>query len=82
MALFGPDHKAEIAGLHRQIAQLEQRVEQLARLLDAPPLPPDPALDEVRNLKAAGQTIAAIKRLRELRPSLGLAEAKAIVDDL
>lgn len=82
MALFGRDHSPEIARLHMRIEALEHRVAQLAQLLDAPPPPPDPLLDEVARLKAAGQQIAAIKRLRELQPGLGLAEAKAIVDNL
>lgn len=82
MALFGPDRSPEIARLRMRIDALEHRVEQLAQLLDAPPPPPDPQLDEVARLKAAGQPIAAIKRLRELRPGPGLAEAKAIVDNL
>lgn len=82
MGLFGPDQSAEIASLRRQVDQLERRVAQLAELLDAPPLPRDTQLDEVFNLKQAGNPIAAIKRLRELRPGLGLAEAKAIVDQM
>ncbi len=57
-------------------------MEQLAQLLDAPPAEPDPRWSEVAQLKAAGQPIAAIKRLREIQPGLGLAEAKAIVDTL
>ncbi|USQ80280.1 hypothetical protein NF556_01050 [Ornithinimicrobium faecis] len=82
MGLFGPDHSSEIAGLRMQVSQLEQRVEQLAQLIGAPPVPRDARLDEVFNLKQSGQQIAAIKRLRELRPGLGLAEAKAIVDEM
>lgn len=82
MGLFGRDHSAEITGLRMRIDALEHRVEQLAQLLDAPPPPPDPRMEEVAQLKASGQPIAAIKRLRELQPGLGLAEAKAIVDRL
>lgn len=82
MGLFGPDHSSEIASLRRQVDQLERRVEQLAELLGAPPAPRDAQLDEVLRLKQAGQVIPAIKRLRELRPGLGLAEAKAIVDQM
>lgn len=82
MGLFGPDHSAEIASLRMQVSRLEQRVEQLAQLVDAPPPPRDTRLDEVFNLKQAGQQIAAIKRLRELQPGLGLGEAKAIVDQM
>lgn len=82
MGLFGADHSAEIASLRRQVGQLEQRVEQLAQLLDAPPPPRDPRMDEVVRLKQSGEQIAAIKQLREIQPGLGLAEAKAIVDQM
>ena len=80
MALFGND--AEIAPLKMRIAALEQRVEQLAQLLDAPPAPRDAQMGEVIHLKQSGKQIQAIKLLREIQPGLGLAEAKALVDQM
>ena len=41
-----------------------------------------PDLKKVRELKAQGRPVEAIKTLRQLQPGLGLAEAKAIVDEL
>ncbi|USQ76487.1 ribosomal protein L7/L12 [Ornithinimicrobium cryptoxanthini] len=80
MGLFGNDSAPEIADLRMRVSQLEERVEQLAQLLDAPEPPRDTRMDEVLRLTQAGRQIEAIKALRELQPGLGLAEAKALVD--
>ncbi|MCK0112165.1 ribosomal protein L7/L12 [Ornithinimicrobium sp. F0845] len=80
MGLFGNDDSAEIAALTMRVTQLEQRVEQLAELLGAPPAPQDARMDEVIRLKQQDKPIEAIKLLREIQPGLGLADAKALVD--
>lgn len=80
MGFFG--NSDEVASLRRRIANLEQRLDTVTREIGMS-VPPEPAgMAEVRQLKADGQEIAAIKRLREIEPRLGLADAKAIVDDL
>lgn len=80
MALFGNDE--QIAPLKLRITQLEARVEQLAQLIGAPAAPVDTRMDEVIQLKQSGKPIEAIKRLREIQPGLGLADAKALVDQI
>lgn len=81
MALFGSaDNHSEIAALTLRVRQLEQRVEQLAALVDAPAAPSDPRMDEVIRLKQSGAPIQAIKLLREIQPGLGLAQAKELVE--
>lgn len=87
MGLFGNDQGDLVAALTARVLRLEERVDQLSRLLDLPStdqpgqsLAPD--LEAVSALKAQGRPIEAIKRLRELQPGLGLAEAKGIVDQL
>ncbi|QDO87261.1 ribosomal protein L7/L12 [Ornithinimicrobium ciconiae] len=82
MGLFGNDDSSQVAALTMRVTQLEQRVEQLAQLVGAPAAPQDPRMDEVIRLKRAGEPIAAIKLLREIQPGLGLADAKAIVDQM
>lgn len=81
MGLFD-NNSEEISRLTMRIHQLEQRVEQLARLVGAPKQPQDPRMAEVIRLKRDGNPIRAIKLLREIQPGLGLAEAKALVDEM
>ena len=88
MGLLGSDSSAEIAALRMRVSQLEERVEQLEQLLGAPEAPRESResresrMDEVLRLKEQGRQIEAIKLLRELQPGLGLADAKAIVDQM
>jgi ribosomal protein L7/L12 len=76
----------------QRVHQLEQRLALVESKLDAitaalninitvqaPPV--DPLTAELRQLVAAGRTIDAIKRLREVT-GMGLAEAKAQVEAL
>lgn len=86
MGLFSNDQSAAMAALTVRVLRLEERVHELSRLLDLPSTDPvdqsAPDLGAVRALKAQGRTIEAIKTLRQQQPGLGLAEAKAVVDQL
>ena len=87
MGLFGNDQGALLAALTARVLRLEERVDELSRLLDLPNMDQPgqalvPDLKKVRDLKAQGRPIEAIKTLHQLQPGLGLAEAKAIVDEL
>lgn len=87
MGLFGNDQGDLVAALTARVLRLEERVDELSRLLDLPSTdqlgqPLAPNLEAVRALKAQGRPIEAIKKLRELQPGLGLATAKSIVDQL
>lgn len=95
MGIFGSD---DTAGLQRQVRDLEQRLARVEGLLDSifaqagvePPadagpgelrIGGTPVSAEVVELKRAGRPIEAIKQLRA-ETSLGLAEAKKIVDQI
>ena len=80
MGLFG--NNKEVTALRLRVTALEQRLNAVTQALGLP-APPEPVgMAEVRQLKASGEVIPAIKRLRESQPGLGLAEAKGIVDQL
>lgn len=79
MAIFGG---SEIEHLRTRVAELEQRVDALSRLLEVP-LPSEAEdLEQVRELKRQGKAIQAIKVYRDLRPGVGLREAKDAVDGM
>ena len=63
-----------------KVSRLERRVSSMAAKLNldlTPKLPRD-----VVELARSGKKLLAIKQLRTVQPELGLAEAKALVDDL
>jgi ribosomal protein L7/L12 len=64
-----------LAGYWLYVARQLRRREQLVRTS------PEPA-DEVLALLELGRKIAAIKRYRELNPSMGLRDAKDVIDDI
>lgn len=84
--------QADVAALQRQVADLERRVAALEAPPPAPaapvaatPPPAAPAADvatcaQVRLDDAAARKIDVIKTLRVVRPDLGLAAAKALVE--
>ena len=72
-------NSAQFRALSEQLARLERKVDALMIHLDLNM--PEDGLDSVRALKAAGQTIAAIKAYRDLTGA-GLAEAKNAVEGL
>lgn len=78
--MFGNSNR--ITALESRILMLEKRLDHLLTQLGVPQEEFEEAtgMDEVRALKDSGQTIQAIKRLRELQPGMGLAAAKDIVD--
>lgn len=94
MGLFGDD----TAGLRQRISALEERLARVEGMLDSifaqagvdAPEPADggvrringvPVSDEVIRLAGENQPIQAIKLLRE-QTGLGLADAKAVVDQI
>jgi hypothetical protein len=96
LALLEPLDYAAIAGisllvagstawLHRSTAELRRIEEKLDRLLqhaglESAPVRADVPPDVEKLARHPDTRIEAIKLLREQRPGLGLAEAKAIVD--
>lgn len=81
MGLFKPQPSDDTAALLARIVQLELRVQHLEGLAGVSG-PSEQGMDEVLALKAQGKTIEAIKRLREIQPGLGLADAKNLVDQM
>ncbi len=80
MGLFGPSDPA----LRAQVARLERKIDAIAAHLGITGIvgsagPSDSLDDDVRELIAAGKTIAAIKLYRE-RTRASLADAKAAVE--
>ncbi|AKU15315.1 hypothetical protein [Luteipulveratus mongoliensis] len=73
---------AKVAALEHRVRVLEAQLAELARVTGTELPAGLPVPDQVRALAAGGKPIQAIKALREHYPGLGLAEAKAAVDNL
>ncbi|MGA2863956.1 MAG: hypothetical protein ABSF95_05665 [Verrucomicrobiota bacterium] len=76
--------RIDLRGLKRQLDWLHQKMDALLKHqgVELPPPPPSGLSSEVERLaNAPGGKIAAIKLYREQNPGVGLAEAKAKIEE-
>lgn len=83
-AAYTTRQRINLGRLERQLDWLHQKLDALLKHhgVELPPLPPSGLSSEVEQLaNAPGGKIAAIKLYREQNPGVGLAEAKAKVEE-